>query len=249
VTSGDASRRSRRLWIGGAREAPLDSVAAIFDLDGLLVDSEPLWVRAEREVFAGVGLGLTDQDCARTTGLRIDEVTAWWFARRPWTGAGPAELAARIVTRVAELMATEGRALPGAQQAVAMLAAAGVPLALASSSSHRLIDAALDRLDLGAAFPVRCSAQDEARGKPDPAVYLRAAAALSLPPAACVALEDSPSGLAAALAAGMRCIAVPDPARRAEPCWGDALCVLDSLEALDLATWRRLSALAAAVGA
>lgn len=218
--------------------ATASPVCAIFDLDGLLVDSEPLWVRAQIECFAAVGLQLAPVDCATTTGLRIDEVAAHWFSRRPWAGPPPDRVAAAVVERVEALLCSEGQARPGAPQAVRLLQAQGVPLALASSSARRLIDAALERLDLQDAFPVVCSAEGLPLGKPHPGVYLAAAAALGADPRRCIALEDSLNGVVAAYAARMGCIAVPEGSQRLDPRFKLADVVLPSLAALDLPAWR-----------
>src|SRR5690606_22562849 len=79
--------------------------AAIFDLDGLLIDSEPLWRAVEVEVFRGVGVPLTEEMCRQTTGLRVDAVVEWWHARHPWRAPAPAAVAARIVDRMVEAIA------------------------------------------------------------------------------------------------------------------------------------------------
>lgn len=216
--------------------------AVIFDMDGLLIDSEPLWRRAEIEVFTGVGVPLTQADCLRTTGLRIDAVVAFWQRERPWVGATPGEVAERIVTRVIELVRAEGELLPGAREALDFFAARGLPLGLASSSPRRLIDAVLACLGLAERFDAVCSAEGEARGKPDPAVYLHTAARLGHAPRRCLALEDSLPGVLAAVAAGMGCIAVPAAEHRDEPGLGRATVVLDSLTEIDDALWSRLQA-------
>ncbi len=213
---------------------PMEPAAVIFDLDGLLVDSEPLWVRAEREVFASAGVVLSAADCAQTTGLRVDEVCRYWAARRPWAGPSPDAVADRVVDRVEVLLRTEARPQPGAVAAVARLSTAGLALAVASSSSRRLIDAALERLALSALLPTRCSAEDEPFGKPHPAVYLSAAAALGRRPETCVAVEDSLNGVVAAVAARMPVIAVPDRGQRGDPRFCLADRVLPDLDALDV---------------
>jgi HAD superfamily hydrolase (TIGR01509 family) len=182
--------------------------AVIFDLDGVLIDSEPLWRRAEQEVFRSVGLDLTEHDCHTTTGLRCDDVVAHWFARHPWTGSSPAEFERRIHDRVLALIASEGRPLPGAVEAVYHVRSHGLAMAVASSSSRELIDGALDRLGLGSLLPLRCSSFDETRPKPAPDVYLTAARRLGVAPVACVAVEDSGPGVTSALAAGMRVVAI-----------------------------------------
>jgi len=121
--------------------------AVIFDMDGLLVDSEPLWVRAEIEVFGEVGVVLGEEDCALTKGLRTDDVIAYWHKRRPWDTRSPAEVEARLIARVAELVRAEGRPLPGVAHALDVARAEGRRLALASSSPIAIIEATLARLD------------------------------------------------------------------------------------------------------
>jgi len=191
--------------------------AAIFDMDGLLIDSEPLWRRAERAVFAAVGLELTDEDCRQTTGLRSDEVVSYWYERRPWSGASPADVHRDLVRLIVDIICDRGRPQPGARRTIGAVRDAGLRLALASSSPHAVIEVALATLGLDDAFEVVCSADDEARGKPDPAVYRTTLRRLDLPAADCVALEDSAAGVAAAKAAGLVTIAVPDPAAFDDP--------------------------------
>ncbi|MCZ7525307.1 MAG: hexitol phosphatase HxpB [Acidimicrobiia bacterium] len=191
--------------------APAPAEAVIFDLDGVLVDSEPIWRAVEIEVFAGVGVELTDDLCRTTMGLRVNEVTDHWFRRRPWNGPEPAEVARRIVAGVVAAIEARGRAMPGVEHAVGLCRRRGLRLAVASSSDEVVIRAALRRLGLEAEFAAVRSAQHERRGKPHPGVYLSTAAALGVAPARCVAVEDSLHGVRAAKAAGMVCVAVPDP--------------------------------------
>jgi sugar-phosphatase len=184
--------------------------AVIFDMDGLLIDSEPLWVRAEIEVFGSAGVPLTEDDCARTKGLRVDDVVAYWHTRRGFGGASKAEVEERLVARVIELIRAEGQALPGIDSALtAARLASGGRIALASSSPMPIIEAALQRLGLAAAFDAVSSAQVEPFGKPHPAIFLRTAERLGASPLECVVIEDSMTGVIAAKAARMGCIAVP----------------------------------------
>jgi sugar-phosphatase len=183
--------------------------AVIFDMDGLLVDSEPLWVRAEIEIFGEVGVVLGEEDCALTKGLRTDDVIAYWHQRRPWDGRSPAEVEARLITRVASLVREEGRALPGVAQAIEAAREGGRTLALASSSPLVIIGATLERLGLAETFDVVQSAETEPLGKPHPGIFLRTAERLGLPAVECLVLEDSLTGVIAAKAARMACIAVP----------------------------------------
>lgn len=185
--------------------------AVIFDLDGLLIDSEPLWRRAEIEVFARAGLHLTDAQCAETTGLRLDEVVRLRRTQfRGWHTLSEVEAVDAIHARVIDLLRAEGVAKEGACDAVTLVASTGVRLALASSSARPVIVAALDRLGLASSFEVVRSAETEPYGKPHPGVYLSTANALGVAPTACLAIEDSLNGLIAAKAARMRCVVVPE---------------------------------------
>ena len=203
--------------------------ALIFDMDGVLIDSEPLWRRAEIENFGKVGLNLVEADCFKTQGLRIDEAVAYWYARHPWEGTPCSEVADRIVTRMVELIQKEGEPMRGVRESVAAAKAQGWRLGLASSSSSRLIATVLDRFELGGAFESARSAENEAEGKPAPDVYLATAREMNVAPEYCVAIEDSPNGMKSALAAGMRCIAVPDPELLDDPRFANATHQIASL--------------------
>ncbi len=209
--------------------------AAIFDMDGLLIDSEPLWRLAERAAFARVGLELSDEDCRHTTGLRSDEVVGYWFERRPWTGIGQDDVVRDLETRVSDLIASRGRPLPGVLHAIDLLRRAGLRLALASSSSHEIIEVVLTALGLADTFEVTCSGADEARGKPDPAVYLSTIRRLGIAAADAFAIEDSAAGVQAALAAGLFVIAVPAPRDFDDPRFEIADLKLVSMESFELA--------------
>jgi HAD superfamily hydrolase (TIGR01509 family) len=209
--------------------------AAIFDMDGILIDSEPFWRASEIEVFGRYGLILTEADCMQTTGMRIGEVTQFWFARRPWDGPGPEILSEEILAGVIRRVRERGAAMPGVRAAIRLFQSRGLRLALASSSALSLIDAVLDRLDLRRTFEAVCSAEGETRGKPHPDVYLSAAARLGVPPRRCLAVEDSIAGVTSAKAAGMRCIAVPLPELRGDPGYRKADITLESLSQFDKA--------------
>ncbi|MGH9090659.1 MAG: hexitol phosphatase HxpB [Acidimicrobiales bacterium] len=211
--------------------------AAIFDMDGLLVDSEPLWHRAEIEILGDLGVPLAVTACRLTKGMVVQEVTRYWHERYPWAGPGPDEVAAAVVDRVLELVVAEGRLLPGAHRAIALCRDQGVALALASSSEHRLIRRVLDHFGLAGEFGVVCSAEDEAYGKPHPAVFLAAARELGVAPDRCLVWEDAPAGVLAAKAARMACVAVPEPVERDRPAFAIADAVLGCLEEVDEALW------------
>jgi sugar-phosphatase len=219
--------------------------ALIFDMDGVLIDSEPFWHEAEMAGFALAGLTLTREDCLTTTGLRVDALVDHWFARTPWTAPPRREIEAVIVRQVIALIGARGARKPGVGHALDFAARAGLRTALASSSPLVIIDAVLGKLGLGGCFEVVHSAEGEPYGKPHPGVYIHTAEKLGVRPEECVAIEDSPNGVVAAKAARMGCIAVPEPALQGHPWFALADAVIGSLEEideLDETLWGRLPA-------
>ena len=217
---------------GGPTPSAVD--AAIFDMDGLLIDSEILWHEAEIEILGALGVPLVVEGCRSTKGMFVDEVTAHWYGLYPWgPDPTPDEVAVTVVDRVIELTLSVGRLQPGAEQSIELCARRGMPLAVASSSPYRLIEAALGHFGLRERFAVVHSAEDEQYGKPHPAVFLTAAAELGVAPRRCVVWEDAPAGVLAAKAASMACIAVPEPAERHHPAFGLADLVVGSLLEVD----------------
>ena len=149
--------------------------AIIFDMDGLLVDSEPLWRIAEIETLSAVGVPITEEDAVQTTGLRTDEVVELWYARYPWPDPPRKEIEARIITRLIALVRERGELMPGVIETLQAVSGAGYPLAIASSSSSEIITAVLDTLGIASYFQVAQSAEHEPYGKPHPGVYIEAA--------------------------------------------------------------------------
>ncbi|MFN3202394.1 MAG: hexitol phosphatase HxpB [Bradymonadia bacterium] len=212
---------------------PLPPLGAIFDMDGLLMDSEPHWRQAELEVFRPLGVPLTEEMCLQTMGLRIDEVVQYWLDRHPWADPDIPAVADQIVERLVVRILSEGEGLPGAVEAVRRCKARGLRMALATSAPKSVIPATLTALGIQDAFEVLCSAEDDALGKPHPAVYLRAAESLRLPPQRCLAFEDSINGMVSARAAQTIVIAVPGPEGRGRPEFSLAAQTLHSLETVD----------------
>ncbi|MBK8012483.1 MAG: hexitol phosphatase HxpB [Deltaproteobacteria bacterium] len=204
----------------------------IFDMDGVLVDSEPLWTRAELEIFGEAGLPVTAADTVQTRGLRITEVVDYWYRRWPEKVSTPAqELTSAVIRRMVELLNEEAEPCRGAIEAVRAASQTSI-VGLATSSPPPIIDAVLDRLGLRNHLAAVSSGENEPFGKPHPAVYLTTAAKIGIPPTDCVAIEDSVHGVVSAKAARMICIAVPEPSQRRDPRFGIADLVLDSLEEL-----------------
>jgi sugar-phosphatase len=208
----------------------LQTKAVIFDLDGLLIDSEPFWRVAEKEALGRVGIAMTDEMCEMTMGWRTRDVVEYWHARFPWRTPRVDAVGAQILRRVEELVRNEGAAMNGVYETLGLLRTGGYLLAIASSSPMSLIDAVLDRLAIWPLFQAVSSAADEEQGKPHPAVYLTAAKRLRQVPRACVALEDSVAGVRSARAAGMRTIAVPAPHLYDDPRFGQADVKLRTLQ-------------------
>jgi HAD superfamily hydrolase (TIGR01509 family) len=209
----------------------------LFDMDGLLVDTEPLWFETETEVMARLGAVWSVADQERLLGGSMANTVAYLLAKatRP---AAPDQVARWMMDGMLE-RAAAGRveARPGARELVNAVASAGIPCALVTSSQREFADAVLKGIQLH--FPLTVTAEDVEATKPAPHPYLRAAKLLDADPGNCVALEDSPNGVASATAAGCRVIAVPSVAP-IEPANGRL--VLSSLTEVSVATLRTLVA-------
>jgi HAD superfamily hydrolase (TIGR01509 family) len=176
-------------------------------MDGLLVDTEPLWLEAETAVMARLGADWTTEDQVQLLGGSLDRTVRYLMgkARRP---APPGQVAEWLMSGIVELVRDHGVPVrPGAPELLAEVAAAGLPHALVTSSERRFMDVVLART--GLRFDALVCADDVSVTKPDPEPYLLAAKLLGADPARCFALEDSPNGVASADAAGCRVIAVP----------------------------------------
>jgi mannitol-1-/sugar-/sorbitol-6-/2-deoxyglucose-6-phosphatase len=208
---------------------------AVFDLDGLLMDSEPVWSWAQRKMFLEMGVELTEAMQWATTGMRLNEALEVWSGYFPGTKMDPAGMRARLVELVGGSLKESGLPKAGAIRAMELCHASGCRMAIASSSPPEIIKTALDRMDavrpgVRSWFSAILSAENEAHGKPHPAIYLSAAGRLGLPPGECIAFEDSIFGLRSAHAAGMYCVAVPEDHNRGREEYRIADRILASLE-------------------
>ena len=183
--------------------------AAIFDMDGLLIDSEPIWTEAATQVMQKVNFELTHALKLQTTGLSIKLFLEFCYKIQPWYTPSSKELEIEILEHAHKNILANAVAMPGAIELVKKLKAQGLKLAVASASHMDLIEGVLKRLDIIDYFDTWHSGELEEFTKPHPAVYLTTAVKLGVKPEECIAFEDSHAGLRSAHAAGMVTISVP----------------------------------------
>jgi mannitol-1-/sugar-/sorbitol-6-/2-deoxyglucose-6-phosphatase len=225
---GDVEKTFDQMWKHGVM--PLRST--LFDMDGLLIDSEILWHRAEIEIFRSIGVPIPDEGPRETKGIYVDEVVRHWYEQFPWEGPSQRDVRDMLLDRVGELVTQEGVLLSGVHHALELTEQRG-PVALASSTPLVLIERILRHFDLREAFTTVTSAEFEQWGKPNPAVFLTAAASINTYPTDCLVFEDSPAGVLAGKAARMTVVAVPVSDDVDHPVMGIADLVLPSLDELD----------------
>lgn len=177
--------------------------AVIFDMDGVLVDSEPLWKKSEYEVFTSLGVQVDDELAQLTQSMTTWEVTKFWYERNPWTHVSIQEAEQMVVARVIELVQKEDCGMAGVKELVTQLKQKNIKTGLATNSPAIIIPYVLKKLELEQGFDVVLSADSVKRGKPAPDIYLHAAQHLGVDAHDCLVIEDSHSGMQAAYAAGM----------------------------------------------
>jgi sugar-phosphatase len=180
----------------------------IFDMDGTLVDSEPLWKEAELEVFNKSGLEISERKLIDARGLQTLDAVKFWLNNLKFKGMSPDQLASQINSRAEELILEKGKMMPGAIDALKFLKGKGLPLAVASSSSMHLIKHVVRIHQLDLYFDLLFSGDDEPNGKPHPGIFLSTARKLNINPRYCVVFEDSVNGILAAKAAKMKVVAL-----------------------------------------
>ena len=193
--------------------------AVIFDMDGVLIDSEPVWQKSELEVFSALGLPITYQDTFQTTGLRVDQLVKYWYQRYPWENYDNALVAEQIVKRVIDFINADAQPMLGVMDALKYCKMQSYRIGLATSSSMDLVDAVLDKFEIRNYFHSIESAEHLQYGKPHPEVYLNCATNLGVAPSECIAIEDSFNGVIAARAATMTSIAIPPHEQQHEVKW------------------------------
>ena len=182
--------------------------AVLWDMDGTLVDSEPVWARVQLDLLTSLGAIWTLEDCVNLVGSDLGDAVKAWMARIPEGAIEPEELAERMYGEVVRSLKEEVVFRPGAVELLQALNAEGIPCALVSASHRVMIDAVLAHLppDL---YDVIVAGDEVTHGKPHPEPYLTAARELGVDPADCIVIEDSPGGTASGTAAGAFVIAVP----------------------------------------
>jgi sugar-phosphatase len=191
----------------------------IFDMDGLLIDSEPLWKEAAEALFKTYGQQLTTEQYTGTTGLRTKEFLTHWFA---WFNLPQAEIddaEKKIVDLVIKLVQQKGRPMPGVQHIFNFFTHRNFKIGLASSSPPELIDLVINLLGIKVHLQAVSSASNLTYGKPHPVVYLDCANKLAAMPVECICFEDSFNGMIAAKAAKMKCVIVPSLYDSKNPAW------------------------------
>ncbi|HBG40378.1 MAG TPA: hexitol phosphatase HxpB [Porphyromonadaceae bacterium] len=181
--------------------------AIIFDMDGVIIDSEKLWKRAEYEIFSSLGVNVTDSDSELTQTMTTAEVTRFWYSKYPWQNISLREAEQRVVSRVIELIDTEDCRIEGVKSFIEKLKEMGLKVALATNSPSEIIPFVLKKLEITHLFDVISSADLVDKGKPAPDIYYYTARKLAVDPKYCIAIEDSYTGMSAAKTARMTVIA------------------------------------------
>lgn len=184
--------------------------AVIFDMDGVLIDSEPLWRTAMIKGFTGIGIDFTENDCRKTTGMRFNEVIEHWFELHQIVNQSQKQLHDTVINHLIELIDAKGLPMNGVIEVISFLKSRMLPLGLATSSSLQLVNAVMNKIETRSYFNSIVSAENLKYGKPHPDVYLNCASELGINPTNCLAIEDSVNGVISAKSAGMTVVAVPD---------------------------------------
>lgn len=214
-----------------------DFDAVIFDMDGVLIDSEPLWKIAMEYVFGQYGSTLTHQDFQKTVGLRIDEVIAFWNTHENWGLQDLQKVEMQIIDKLISLIEQNPQPLLGVIDMLNFLQAQDKKIGLATSSSQKLIETVLNSLGIRAFFDFTYSAEFETYGKPHPGVYIKVATELKVNVQRCLVIEDSFNGVLAGLAAKMKVCCIPEKTHFPNPRLAVADFEFSDLSQL-LATWR-----------
>jgi sugar-phosphatase len=202
----------------------------IFDIDGLLIDSEPLWHEAATEVFNAYEVKLTDTMYASTTGLRTKEFVQWWFGYFNIDMNLALEAEKKIVSGVLKRIENKASIMPGVPHIFEFFAKKQFKIGLATSSPPELIDLVIKMTGIDTFLSATASAEFLPYGKPHPQVYLNCAESMQSHPTECICFEDSFNGLLSAKSARMKCVIIPHHSLNKDERWGAADLKLSSLQ-------------------
>jgi sugar-phosphatase len=208
----------------------MDFNTVIFDMDGLLIDSEPLWMEASTEVFAYYGKKLSANEYATTTGLRTSEFVSWWLRDYNFDQLELEKAGQNIVELVIKKIKQKGKPMTGYDHIIEFFYNKKFKIGLATSSPMSIVDTVTDLLGVGKYIEVKTSAEKLDYGKPHPQVYLECATSLKASPMQCICFEDSINGMIAVKAARMKCVVVPAYHQNKDERWSVADLKISSLK-------------------
>jgi len=204
--------------------------SVIFDMDGLIINSEPLWEDAMIAMFKEYDISVSRKDLLNVKGFRVDEAIVYINNLKRCSNSLLAEQQKLTIKNITTLIKEKGEALPGVLSTINYCKIKNIPIAIASSSLYEVIDATINRLNLNNHFNVVYSAQDEERGKPHPGIFISTAKKMDVNISNCIIFEDSVNGVIAARAAGAIAVAVPDSSHFDNPQFSIAHHKLKSME-------------------
>lgn len=205
----------------------------IFDMDGLLIDSEPCWEEAGKLTLKQYDVELSEEDYSSTIGLRTKEWIDWWFRTYKVDISHAPAAEKSILENAIRIIDEKGMTLPGVHEVIELFRDKGFRIGIATSSPIALVDVVARKLNITHLLDAVSSAENLEHGKPHPEVYLDCARSLNASPLHCICFEDSINGMIAAKAARMKCVVVPAPGHRSNPKYHLADLALDSLLEFD----------------
>lgn len=229
IFSNDCFNKTCKLFITFTTRIFTMIEAVIFDMDGLLIDSEPYWQESEKVIFGKLGVEINDELQQQTYGLGTNEVIHFWYHYKPWPVFNEKKLKQDIFDFVENRIRQNGKAMPGANEIIDFFRYRNIPIALASASPVNIIEAVLIKLNLREKIRIYHSAAEEEYSKPHPAVFLSTAKKMQVHPTKCLVFEDSLYGLIAAKAALMKTVVIPGRGQTHNPKYEIADIKLDSL--------------------
>ncbi|HOD87480.1 MAG: 2-deoxyglucose-6-phosphate phosphatase [Bacteroidetes bacterium ADurb.Bin028] len=183
--------------------------AVIFDMDGILIDSEPLWRQASMEIFTSLGVEMNEELLNKTSALSSLDFCKVWYSHQPWEGMSFEEIDKEMEKRVLQIIEEKDVTIPDVKQTIDFFYNHGFKIALASNSSLYYVNRVLKKLNVEKYFSIVASAEQVENAKPAPDLYLHVANELKVKPEKCIVFEDSIVGITAAKAANMFVITLP----------------------------------------